>query len=105
MKISALQKARAAYQPKLPQALTGTVKLCEGAAVSIIKKKAKFCPECGTKQNLSCPNCGSEVRKNAKFCSECGTKLLKENKERVCECGAKLTNDDNFCPECGKEIK
>ena len=36
MKISALQKARAAYQPKLPQALTGTVKLCEGAATESV---------------------------------------------------------------------
>ncbi|MBE6286342.1 MAG: diphosphate--fructose-6-phosphate 1-phosphotransferase [Bacteroidales bacterium] len=36
MKISALQKARAAYQPKLPQALTETVKLCEGAATESV---------------------------------------------------------------------
>ena len=36
MKISALQKARAAYQPKLPQALTGSVKLCEGAATESV---------------------------------------------------------------------
>ena len=36
MKISALQKARAAYQPKLPLALTGTVKLCEGAATESV---------------------------------------------------------------------
>ena len=36
MKISALQQARAAYQPKLPQALTETVKLCEGAATESV---------------------------------------------------------------------
>ena len=36
MKISALQKARAEYQPKLPQALTGTVKLSEGAATESV---------------------------------------------------------------------
>ena len=36
MKISALQKARAAYQPKLPLALTGTVKLSEGAATESV---------------------------------------------------------------------
>ena len=36
MKISALQQARAAYQPKLPQALTGTVKLCEGVATESV---------------------------------------------------------------------
>ena len=36
MKISALQKARATYQPKLPLALTGTVKLSEGAATESV---------------------------------------------------------------------
>ena len=36
MKISALQQARAAYQPKLPQALKETVKLCEGAATESV---------------------------------------------------------------------
>ena len=36
MKISALQQTRAAYQPKLPQALTETVKLCEGAATESV---------------------------------------------------------------------
>ena len=36
MEISALQQARAAYQPKLPQALTETVKLCEGAATESV---------------------------------------------------------------------
>ena len=51
-----------------------------------IKKKAKFCPECGAKQGLSCPNCGADVKKTSKFCPECGTKLVKE--EKVCKCGA-----------------
>ncbi len=36
MKISALQKARAAYQPKLPQALKEVVKVCEGAATESV---------------------------------------------------------------------
>ena len=36
MKISTLQQARAAYQPKLPQALTEAVKLCEGAATESV---------------------------------------------------------------------
>ena len=31
MEISALQKARSAYQPKLPKALQGAVKIVEGA--------------------------------------------------------------------------
>ena len=42
MKISALQKARAAYQPKLPQALTGSVKLCEGAATESVAEHRKI---------------------------------------------------------------
>ena len=36
MKISALQKARAAYEPKLPQALKEVVKVCEGAATESV---------------------------------------------------------------------
>ena len=36
MKISALQQARAAYQPKLPQALKEVVKICEGAATESV---------------------------------------------------------------------
>ncbi len=36
MKISALQKARAEYQPKLPQALKETVKISEGAATQSV---------------------------------------------------------------------
>lgn len=40
MSISALQKARAAYQPKLPQSLKGAVKLVEGAATQSIADQA-----------------------------------------------------------------
>ena len=36
MKISALQQARAAYQPKLPQALKGVVKISEGSATKSV---------------------------------------------------------------------
>ena len=36
MKISALQQARAAYQPKLPQSLKEVVKICEGAATESV---------------------------------------------------------------------
>ena len=36
MKISALQQARAAYQPKLPQSLKEVVKICEGAATQSV---------------------------------------------------------------------
>lgn len=36
MKISALQQARAAYQPKLPQSLKEVVRICEGAATESV---------------------------------------------------------------------
>jgi len=69
---------------------------------ALIKKSAKFCPECGTKQGLSCPNCGANVKKTSKFCPECGTKLIND---KTCECGAKLSPKAKFCPECGKDVK
>ena len=37
--------------------------------------KGKFCPECGHKFIITCPNCGKEIPNGAKFCLECGTKL------------------------------
>ena len=42
MKKSALQIARAAYQPKLPQALRGAVKISEGAATESIADQAEI---------------------------------------------------------------
>ncbi len=38
---------------------------------------AKFCPECGAKQNAAavCPACGAQTAPGAKFCPECGAKL------------------------------
>ena len=40
MAISNLQKARAAYQPKLPKALQGPVKAIEGAATQSVGNQA-----------------------------------------------------------------
>ena len=42
MKISELQKARAAYQPKLPKALQGPVKAIEGAATQSVGNQAEI---------------------------------------------------------------
>jgi len=42
-----------------------------------ITKGSKFCPECGTKQQLVCPKCGAEITPNTKFCPECGEKINK----------------------------
>lgn len=43
---------------------------------AIIAKNAKFCPECGQKQNdaVFCTECGTKLNPGAKFCPECGTK-------------------------------
>jgi len=40
-----------------------------------ISKGAKFCPECGEKQEVVCNNCGAKLSPGTKFCSECGTKV------------------------------
>ena len=42
MAISNLQKARAAYQPKLPKALQGPVKAVEGAATQSVGNQAEI---------------------------------------------------------------
>lgn len=42
MTISALQKARAAYQPKLPKSLKGTVSIVDGAATESIADQAEI---------------------------------------------------------------
>ena len=42
MKISALQKARAAYQPKLPKALQGAVKVAEGAPTKSVDNQEEI---------------------------------------------------------------
>lgn len=48
---------------------------CTNCGASI-KAGAKFCSECGTKQESGfCPSCGAKVGPNAKFCAECGEKL------------------------------
>ena len=35
---------------------------------------AKFCHECGAKQENHCTHCGATIMPNAKFCHECGAK-------------------------------
>ena len=41
-----------------------------------IPAEAKFCPECGAKQEAKfCSNCGQKLESNAKFCPNCGNKV------------------------------
>ena len=46
------------------------------ACGAAIPAGAKFCPECGAKQNASafCTSCGKEIPAGTKFCPECGAK-------------------------------
>ena len=46
------------------------------ACGATIAAGAKFCPECGAKQNASafCVSCGKEIPAGTKFCPECGAK-------------------------------
>ena len=65
-----------------------------------LKSGAKFCPECGEKQSLSCPICGANIGAKDKFCPECGALLVKT----CSKCGAKLKQNTKFCPECGEKV-
>jgi predicted ATPase/class 3 adenylate cyclase len=40
----------------------------------------KFCEKCGTKMELTCPNCGVKLPLDRQFCGECG-RAIKEPKE------------------------
>ena len=65
--------SQAPTAPATVQAAAGAVCVACGKA---IPAGAKFCPECGAKQNASvfCTNCGTEIPAGTKFCPECGTK-------------------------------
>lgn len=48
-----------------------------------IKDGARFCPSCGTKQALVCPQCGKELENpDAKFCPNCGASLAQAEGNR-----------------------
>lgn len=65
-----------------------------------LKANAKFCPECGAKQTLSCPKCGATISLNDKFCPDCGQSL----KNTCPKCGTELKDGAKFCPECGEKL-
>ena len=59
--------------PQAPAAAAGAVCAACGAQ---IPAGAKFCPECGAKQNAGsfCTSCGTAIPAGTKFCPECGAK-------------------------------
>lgn len=43
-------------------------------------ENAKFCIECGSKLELTCPGCTTICPPGSKFCPECGTRLSDRSK-------------------------
>jgi len=68
-----VQQAAPAAAPAAPAAKGGFCVECGGQLTA----GAKFCPNCGAKQNVeaACPGCGQPVAPGAKFCANCGQKL------------------------------
>ena len=53
------------------------------------------------KATKKCSNCGKDIDAAAKFCPECGEK----QQAKFCpECGEKLGDNAKFCPNCGKKL-
>src|SRR5215510_3366733 len=44
---------------------------------------AKFCEECRTQFERSCPSCGQDVRPTAKFCPACGARLITGDSQKA----------------------
>ncbi len=68
------QQQTAAQPAAQPAAKGGFCAECGNA----LTPGAKFCPNCGAKQQNAasvCPGCGQPVNPGAKFCASCGTKL------------------------------
>ncbi len=41
----------------------------------IVPAGSKFCPNCGERLTLTCPDCNSPIAPGSKFCNECGRRL------------------------------
>ena len=53
------------------------------------------------KKYKKCVACGTEIELGAKFCPECG---VKQEAKFCSECGQKLDANAKFCPNCGKKV-
>lgn len=62
--------------PAAPAAAVPAAGAVCSACGAQIAAGAKFCPECGAKQNAAsfCTSCGKEIPAGTKFCPECGAK-------------------------------
>lgn len=65
-----------AQQPAAAPAVAPQAGAVCSACGAAIQAGAKFCPECGAKQNTSafCTSCGKQIPAGTKFCPECGAK-------------------------------
>ena len=65
-----------AQQPAAAQTAAPQASAVCSACGAAINAGAKFCPECGAKQNASafCTSCGKQIPVGTKFCPECGAK-------------------------------
>ena len=65
-----------AQQPATAQTAAPQASAVCSACGAAINAGAKFCPECGAKQNASafCTSCGKQIPVGTKFCPECGAK-------------------------------
>lgn len=52
-----------------------------------------------------CNNCHHTIPAGAKFCPECGAKQEKAKEGFCVECGAKVPAGAKFCPECGHKMR
>ena len=71
---SLAQQPAVTAAPATPAAVPATT-ACVSCGAQIAKG-ARFCPECGAKQNAAvfCVSCGAEIAPGTKFCPECGAK-------------------------------
>jgi predicted ATPase/class 3 adenylate cyclase len=65
------------------------------------KPNKKFCTKCGSKLNLTCPNCDTEIEAGDDFCGECGQDLRPSTKPttRDLSFDEKLTKIQKYLPK------
>ena len=52
-----------------------------------------------------CQNCNAKINKSAKFCPECGNKNETKKQSFCTECGAQIEPNIKFCTNCGNKIE
>src|SRR5829696_6413204 len=77
----------------------GSVVLCRQCK-NENQQGSKFCNNCGTKLQNSCPSCGTDNPENSAFCGKCGSKLgLRTEDTKITPESESNITEDNFL-EC-----